>query len=232
VVAQTLPTPETKHRDHNIDSTRQDLVGRPFGEDEDDTQAAESPSKHAAQPVFETPRKAIRTNIFNSPGKRSHTEIVNSSSTWPPITTLSDSDDVFTTPDTSNKPRGLLSPIKTPTHGRSQVNYPSIPPADPPTIASEVLKVLEPVQLPSSVKAQLINVLNRYDLRTLGIAKGRDIARLAIQTKEKKIAELQARITGLEGELETSKNVIAHLKHDIALSPVKGRRGGKRTSEV
>ena len=39
-------------------------------------------------------------------------------------------------------------------------------------------------------------------------------------------------VTGLEGERETSKNVIAHLKHDIALSPVKGRRGGKRTSEV
>jgi len=173
----------------------------------------------------------MRTNIFNSPGKRSHTEMVNSTSTWPPMTTLSASDDVFTTPHTPHKPGGLLSPTKTPTHGRSLVDYPSTPPDDPSTIASEVLKVLEPVHLPSNVEAQLIDVLNRYDLRNQGIAKGREMARLAIQKKEKKIGELQARITGLEGEQETSKIVIAHLKHDIALSPVKGR-GGRRTSEV
>ena len=149
-------------------------------------------------------------------------------STWP-ISTPSNDDDVFMTPTTSNRYNGLLSPTATPAKIPSQLeNQSRLVGNDTSnsTLATEVLKILAPIPLDSSVQFQLIELLNRHDLRTQGIAKGRDITRLAIQSKERKIAELQARIAGLEAERQTSRTVIAHLKQDIgasAASPKKGR---------
>jgi translation elongation factor EF-Tu-like GTPase len=102
-------------------------------------------------------------------------------------------------------------------------------------LASEALAILSDSQLSSKVENELVGLLNKYDLRTQGIIKGRDITRLAVQAKDKKIAELQTRISVLEGERETNRTVITHLKHDIATSPTKGRGRGRfpaRRSEV
>lgn len=105
------------------------------------------------------------------------------------------------------------------------------------TLAVDALKILAPVPLTSAVESELVILLNTHALRAQGIAKGRDITRLAIQAKDKKIAELQARIAGLEAERETSRTVIAHLKQDIgakASSPKKGisqwKYASRRTS--
>jgi hypothetical protein len=149
-------------------------------------------------------------------------------STWP-VSTPSNDDDVFMTPTTSNRSNGLLSPTATPAQIPSQLENQGQPVGDytsNSTLATEVLKILAPIPLNSSVQSQLVELLNRHDLRTQGIAKGRDITRLAIQSRERKIAELQARIAGLEAERQTSRTVIAHLKQDIgisATSPKKGR---------
>ena len=191
--------------------------------DEDEFTAAAAQA--TMPPPVETPRKIPRTEQFTSPGKRSYNEMQSSCV----VSTPSNDDDVFITPTTSNRSNGLLSPTATPTQIPSQVENQSQPVeihTSNSTLATEVLKILAPIPLNSSIQSQLVELLNRHDLRTQGIAKGRDITRLAVQSRERKIAELQARIAGLEAERQTSRTVIAHLKQDIgasATSPKKGR---------
>ncbi|KAI1612117.1 hypothetical protein EDD36DRAFT_275202 [Exophiala viscosa] len=177
--------------------------------------------------LFETPKKAARTNLMTSPGKRLFDEMAKpsnfSDNAWPL------SDDVFTTPSTSHKSsgNGLLSPTRTPAKELSQQSGPKLTPS---TLASEALDVLSQSRLDFRVEKDLVELLNKHDLRTQGIIKGREITRLAIQSKDKKIAELQSRIAVLEAEKETNRTVISHLKHDIASSPKKGRGRGSPTA--
>ncbi|KAK6380353.1 hypothetical protein LTS17_005543 [Exophiala oligosperma] len=178
------------------------------------------------QPHFETPKKAARTLSTTSPGKRAFHQMVeqkdDADATWPL------SDDVFATPSTSHKSggTGLLSPTETPARDRFQSVAPE---SVPSTLAVEVLAVLSKVALSSEVEKELVDLLNRHDLRTQGISKGRDITRLAVQAKEQKIAELQARIGALEAERETNRAVINYMKHDIATSP-KGSRSARKVA--
>ncbi|ETI26474.1 hypothetical protein G647_03251 [Cladophialophora carrionii CBS 160.54] len=185
---------------------------------------------------FDKPRKTPRTDGLTSPGKRtlsgSPARAVRSDEIWPL------SDDVFTTPSTSQKSYGpgLLSPSNTPASRLIQSGTgPSE--AEPSSLAAEALSILRSsdAQISSWVEAQLVDLLNKYDLRTQGIIKGRDITRLAVQTKDRKIAEMQARISALEAEKETNRRVISHLKMDIATSPKRGKGRGMlpaRRSEV
>jgi hypothetical protein len=188
--------------------------------------------------LFETPRKAARTNSVTSPGKRTHDQIykdIDDSNSWPL------SDDIFATPSSSHTlsgRSGLLSPSITPARppppqfqlpGHSQVE------PDHSALANEALLILKDVQLSSQVERDLIDLLNKHDLRTQGAIKGRDITRVAVQAKETKIAQLEARISVLEAERETNRTVIQHLKHDMATSPGKPRGRGMppgRRSEV
>ena len=175
--------------------------------------------------IFETPRKTARTAQITSPGKSSH-----SSKSFRTVTsesTLHFSDDVFTTPSTSRPNRsGLLSPTQTPVKGNSQ----TCQDLDSSTLAAQALAILQPANLNSKIEEELVELLEKYELRAQGIAKGRDITRLAVQAKDRRISELQARIQGLEAEKETSRTVIGHLKHDIAISPQK--KDGRKSERV
>lgn len=99
---------------------------------------------------------------------------------------------------------------------------------EPFALALQALKILSPVKskLPPYTKRMLIALLNKHELKSQGNAKGRDLARAAIQTREKRIAELHQKIANLESEKETTRIVIQHLKSDIATSPKKPRRPG------
>lgn len=235
------PTPESRPRAQPAPtlSGRKEKVGLEhedsFGWDPTDDEELAT-----ADLTFETPRKAARTQTFTSPGKRNCVEMADdepaASSTmllnsWPL------SDDVFNTPSTAgrSKSTGLLSPDRTPAQFLTQQTQAD--PTDPSDLAEDALKILQPANLSKQIEIELVELLNRYDLRMQGIARGRDITRLAVGAKETKIAELQARITGLEAEKETSRTVIAHLKQDIATSPKKGGGRGRgfarrRMSEV
>ena len=176
---------------------------------------------------FETPRKAARTDIITSPSKqRTASTKSNAPSVTPPLHE-GDPDDVFQTPATSKKSTlfpqtsGLLSPSTTPAHPHGTTTAPS---TDLGELASSALQILRPISIPANIEARLVDLLNKHDLRTTGIAKGRDITRLAIQAKERKINELEARIKGLEQEKETMRSVVQHLKSDIMTSPKKPRR--------
>jgi len=190
----------------------------------------------------ESPRKIAKTSEHASPSKRSHrdTSDITSTATW-----LLD-DDLWGTSSTSTRPAatGLLSPRTTPAHLRRQLFPPSDDakhlasqqPADlaeePSSLALEALSILSPIRssLSPGTERSLVALLNKHELRTHGIEKGRDIARVAVQAKEKKITELQQRVVVLEAERERSRTVIQHLKTDIATSPKKPRR--PRTEEA
>jgi hypothetical protein len=197
----------------------------------DEAELAQAAAEATIPPPLETPRKTPRTDQLTSPGKRSHSDIQASATpTWSTLTPSND-DDVFATPTTSSRSNGLLSPTTPADQIALHLENPSQPLTNDPsnsTLATDALKILAPIPLNSTVEAQLVALLNRHDLRTQGIAKGRDISRLAIQSKDKKIAELQTRIAGLEAERETSRAVIAHLKQDIGLNASSSKRGRGR----
>lgn len=160
----------------------------------------------------ETPRKAIKTDMVASPSKRRHDEMESGLAT--PA-----SDDVFTTPATGLHDKnlfsaGLISPAETPTHGR----FKEIPLGGDSELATEVLAALSSIAVDAETRDAVKTVCNKNALRTQGIAKGRDISRLAIKAKDGKIAALQARIAALEAERETNRAVIRHLRRDIEMS--------------
>lgn len=167
-----------------------------------------------SMPPPETPRKVVKTDVLCTPGKRRYDEMA-----LP--TPAKDSDDVFTTPTTSLKGRmlfpiaGLPSPAVTPSPHR----FKDIP-AESSELATEILNSLRDsgVEVPADAITILKDICYRYNLKTQGIARGRDISRMAIKTKDGQLAELQNKISALEAERETNKAVIRHLRRDMELS--------------
>ena len=171
-----------------------------------------------SMPPPETPRKSVKTDALSSPGgKRRWDE-----ATW--ATPTSDKDDVFTTPSTELVGRrlfstmGLPSPADTPTPQRFKDMRP-----ESLELATEVLDGLRDLHIDLSVEAVsfLKEICYKQTLRTQGIAKGRDISRMAIKAKDLQIAELQSKIAALEAERETNRAVIRHLRRDMELSRTK-----------
>lgn len=228
------PTPQTRSNDTRSEAAKTSVPpnqSKSFEPEEnfewsssDDAEMLKAEEELLERTPFETPKKAPRTEVFTSPGKRTFDQMSSSrtigNDTWPL------SDDVFTTPSTSHKPdgSGLLSPSNTPANGTSQSGA-GQPEAEPSDLAAEALRILRSsgAHVSSRIETELVELLNNHDLRTQGIIKGRDITRLAVQAKERKIGELQARISALEAEKETSRRVISHMKMDIATSPQKGK---------
>jgi hypothetical protein len=186
----------------------------PIGNDESDFDWSASNDKAlvevahtTAMALPETPRKTPRTSHFTSPGKRNHPEIWEGSSN---SATLGPNEDVFNTPRSSQDASGLPSPVVSPMRGKPQGIVPA-----PANLAAVALRILQGSNLSHEIEQELIDLLNKHDLRMQGIAKGRDITRTALGNKEKRIVQLEARIAGLEAERETSNTIIAHLKRDM-----------------
>ena len=242
------PTVESDERDESFEWSS--------SADDDLAEFAESLEAGAmTQDDEESPRKIAKTSPYASPSKRSHGEML-AQADAPASDIISNGtwrldEDVFRTPSTSTKSgaTGLLSPGLTPARVRRQLFPPPdgskhLPDEqiaeqaeDPSALTLEALSILSPVRssMSPSIEKSLVTLLNKHELRTHGIEKGRDIARTAVQAKEKNITELQQRIAALEAEKETSRMVIQHLKADIATSPKKPRRprvGSTRRSEV
>lgn len=180
-------------------------------------------------PNPDTPKKDLKVDIFSTPGsKRKRYE----SEAWPtPSTRRIQSDDVFTTPSTTrlkdsmrdrNERSGLMSPSITPTHGRFRdINQPletaeSMSDLKDYDITKEVMEILKEQSLDEETTTKVRQILNKHSLKTQGIAKGRDITRMALKTKENKIAELEQRIVELQNERELDKVIIKHFKSDMA----------------
>jgi hypothetical protein len=222
------PTPETRSHERTtssqtLDFEHEESFDWPSSDDEALVEvAAQATPAPPLRPVFETPRKAAKTSENASPGKRTHSEMMNNDTT---MVAFQNTGDIFLTPSTSIKSykRGFASPIPTPAQGRAQDDQMQGAAAEPSDLAKSALDILRknPLALSPSVERDLVDLLNRHDLRTQGILNGREITRLAVTAREKRIAELQNRITGLEMEKETQRQVIGHLKTDMATSPTK-----------
>jgi hypothetical protein len=177
----------------------------------------------ASSALFETPRKAIKTAPFMTPGsKRKREEAV--------LPTPSTTDDIFSTPATTKAnserwdgktPFGLRSPSQTPTPMRFHDAEPSSQNTSY-DITEEVMELLKGQKIDEDTALNLRGLLNRHAMKMSGIAKGRDITRVALKAKDKTIAELRQRISSLEAEREMDKVVIKHFKNEM-INEARGR---------
>jgi hypothetical protein len=182
----------------------------------------------------ETPRKAIKANPYMTPGtKRKREEY----SLVTPITTKKD--DILSGPPLSrrydgrsevHKTFGPRDTAQTPTPNRFH-DAESTGAQEESTISydttEEVMELLKDEHIDEETSSKLRELLNKQALRVSGIAKGRDITRVALKAKDSKIAELQQKITALNAEREMDKTIIEHFKRDVAQS-IASRRGRGR----
>jgi hypothetical protein len=78
------------------------------------------------------------------------------------------------------------------------------------------MALLKNTPIDAETTSKLQELLNRHALRVSGIARGRDITRVALKAKDARIAELQQKIAALEAEREMDKIMIGNLKKDMA----------------
>jgi len=154
---------------------------------------------------------------------------------WPtPMTSGGIQREPLTTPDNSNHERPLgnsdgrahiQNPLVTPTPSRFRdaMENPDISGSsnlshDDYEITKEVMGLLRDKDIGYATSSSIRHILNQYALKTLGITRGRDITRLALKSKDTKIAELQQRITALEAERERNRAIVGRLMSDMAQS--------------
>jgi polyhydroxyalkanoate synthesis regulator phasin len=193
----------------------------------------------------ETPRKASNTSYLATPGSKRKrdedtlpTPVTGASKVAVTYNNAMNDDDVFATPSSKAKGGmwgghdrfGFRSPSATPSHyqepaeaaedhgERSQQSY---------DIYDDVMNLLKDQHIDQETTSSLQELLNKHALKISGIAKGRDITRLALKAKDGKIAELQQKIAALEAEREMDKKIIRHFKSDMAHS-IEKRRGRGR----
>jgi hypothetical protein len=188
-------------------------------------------------PYPATPRKAIKTDHFMTPGSKRKLE---EEALPTPLTGGIKDEDVFTSSTgrlkgsmwDGNEPFGLRSPSATPTPSRFRDVSEVEDPADRRSkdgydITDEVMGLLRNQQIDENISANLREMLGKHAMKISGIAKGRDITRVALKAKDAKIAELRQKITALEAEREMDKTVIRHFKTDMAQS-IASKRGRGR----
>jgi hypothetical protein len=194
----------------------------------------------------ETPGKAAKTSYLATPGSKRKRE----EDTLPtPVTGGSKSavgyngglndDDVFGTSSHTLKGTGMWDGsdrfgFRSPSATPSQYREPTEPIEDHRErvqqsydISEEVMEILGDQHIDEETTASLRELLNKHALKISGIAKGRDITRVALKAKDAKIAELQQKISALEAERDLDKTIIRHFKSDMAQSIEKRRSRGR-----
>ncbi|KAE8349815.1 hypothetical protein BDV28DRAFT_160168 [Aspergillus coremiiformis] len=137
--------------------------------------------------------KAPRTDSFTSPGKRKLSEMEDGSSLTP-TSVFSPRSSAYRLPPASAE----LSMTPSPSKYRNALS------GDFPGEASELsLQALEILEMhhavvPSKARGELTELLNKFDLKTKGIIRGRDISRIAIKRKDEQIVLLRERVAALD----------------------------------
>lgn len=205
-------------------------------------------ANHTEMQSPETPRKAgkaVKTSQFSTPGSKRKREedalptpITNDRRSTTPYNPSVRDEDVFNTPSSmlkgglrgNNDRFGFCSPSVTPSRyresteaiedrvERAQQSY---------DISDDVIELLQDQHIDEDTTAILREMLSKHALKISGIAKGRDITRVALKAKDAKIAELQQRISALEAERDMDKTIIRHFKSNVAHS-IQNRRGRGR----
>ncbi|KAJ5780672.1 hypothetical protein N7457_005832 [Penicillium paradoxum] len=168
-----------------------------------------------SQPDFrpEPPSKTRRTSTVTSPGKRKLSQDT--------ITSSSFGDTALATPFSSRSFRsGMFPPSSaelcmTPTPTKYNDVLSADSKFDTSDLAKSLLEILDKhsVVLPNKAQDEVVALLNRQDLRTQGIIRGRDLTRLALNKKNTEIKKLQDRVSNLEAQRQLDRSLIEGMKH-------------------
>jgi hypothetical protein len=166
------------------------------------------------QPSFhcESPSKVARTSLFTSPGKRKFSEAtdINSPQTQSALATPFSS----RSSRTEQFPPSSVELCMTPTPSKySDVLYADSK-FDMTDLSKNLLDVIDNhnVVLPSHAQKEMVSLLNQHDLRTKGISKGRDMARMLLKKRDDEIVKLKERISNLEAQKELDRSLIEGMK--------------------
>ncbi|CAG8936024.1 unnamed protein product [Penicillium salamii] len=158
-------------------------------------------------PAVKTPRTARVT----SPGKRKLFQDQNDGSP--------DHQSTFATPLSSVSSRTATFPssaelCSTPTPSKYSDVLSAESAFDTSDLAKSLIGILEnhEVVLPNKARDEAVSLLNRHDLRTQGIVRGRDMTRLALKKKDTEIANLKERVANLEARRQLDQTLIDGMK--------------------
>ncbi|GFG13435.1 hypothetical protein CNMCM6936_006569 [Aspergillus lentulus] len=182
----------------------------------DDSSGAEELTKllePPRQPDFgqDEPRKAPRTETFTSPGKRELSDMENEESES--TTTLTPTS-IFSARTQTRLPPASAEVSMTPTPGRYRNVLSTDARDDSSDLGLQALEILEShkVAVPKEAQDELLALLNKHDLKTKGIIRGRDISRIALKKKDETIMKLNERIASLESQREMDRAIIDGLR--------------------
>lgn len=218
-----LLTPQTEHRFHDKPSPRfksplksakarmiseaSDEFSWDDGLDDDDELINKTLSSYQntetfiSQPNYhtESPTKTPRTPKMTSPGKRKLFETQNEISPT--------RQSPFMTPLSSFPSRNETLPSSaelcmTPTPSKYSDVLSADSKFDTSDLARSLIGVLEKheVVLPNKARDDIVSLLNRHDLKTQGVIRGRDITRVALKKKDDEIKSLKEKISKLEAQ--------------------------------
>jgi hypothetical protein len=189
-----------------------------------------------------TPHKSVKTGVYATPGTTGRTtrklpwptDSASTTMTTPSSSGQKSLGEYVSTPSkpptqsakqASNTPSILndsldseiqTQPPETPSSHHRAIPMPSLlatpSPSTNQSLTFQILPLLP--TLPQDKLSALRDILANHELRYQGVVKGRDAARTALQGKEKKIAELEMRIVGLEGEREVMKGIVERLRKE------------------
>ena len=66
--------------------------------------------------------------------------------------------------------------------------------------------------LPNQAYDELVELLNRYDLKMRGVNRARDILRVAMKKKDDEILRLKEKNTNLQAQNEMDRSIIDSMK--------------------
>lgn len=100
--------------------------------------------------------------------------------------------------------------------GLGSAGAPSPPPhVQHPEIADEVMGLLAREPISETARAQVRAAMDRHELRVLGVARGRDAARAALQARDERIAELQASVVALNNARRFERAQLAEVSQGL-----------------
>jgi hypothetical protein len=210
-------------------------------------------AKNADNRTLETPHKALKTGVYATPattGKRRLPWLDKDQAPKTPATASKVSTEYFDSPSTRSRTLSAaadnhnipqaITPQPPYTAATTNATTPTPPtrhkdalhnPADSEsTLTASALSILAPITIPQNTMDALRSLLTKHDLKLQGTIKGRDISRLAIKAKDARIAELEAKIAGvengriaelsarvrsLEAEREVDRGVVRQLRWEL-----------------
>ncbi|KAJ5886906.1 uncharacterized protein N7473_009580 [Penicillium subrubescens] len=167
-----------------------------------------------SQPVFypELPSKVPRTPRTTSPGKRKRSgfEFDQPDSSTSAIATPASTH----TTQSARFPPSSAELCWTPTPVRNRDALSSDSRLEESDLSKSASAVLDKhgVVLPNQAYDELVELLNRYDLKMRGVNRARDILRVAMKKKDDEILRLKEKNTNLQAQNEMDRSIIDSMK--------------------